>query len=162
MGNAINALDFWGGLRTFREMALFESIPNLKALHPFAISSVTRGSGYSDGFQHPLGQPYPISQYLNSHHKSQAFNFLLLIHHDELGKTLSKSLQQLPWHHHQKWRHFDLFFMELCLSSIHQLLFPCSTTRDGALRALATSRLQGHNLLSQTPPFNSSLSNVYK
>lgn len=96
MRNVINALDFGAGVRTFREMALFESIPNLKALHPFAISSVPQGSGYSDGFQHL----WAIPGYLNSHHKSQAFDFLLFIHHDELGKTLSKSLQQVPWHHH--------------------------------------------------------------
>lgn len=110
MGSAVNALDFWGGVRTSRKMALFESIPNLKASNPFFSFAGLRLLWW---FPAPLGESDPIPMYLKSQHKSQAFDFLLLICHYELGKTFSKSLQQFPWYHHQKLRHFALSLMEL-------------------------------------------------
>lgn len=137
-------------------------IPNLKSLNTFAISAIPQGSGYCNGFPHlwaSLTQSQCTYKLLKQI-SSMAFKIMFLIHHYELIKTFSESLQQLPWHHHQKLKHFALSLMELHNSASSPSIyshFNASLAAYVALIAMTTPRLQGHSLFSQIPPLDPSL-----
>ena len=136
-------------------------ILNLKSLNTFAISTIPQGSGYCNGFQ-DLWTSLTQSQCtykLLKQISSMAFEIMFLIHHYELIKTSSDSLQQLPWHHHQKLKYFALSLMELHNSASSPSIyshFNASLAAYVALIAMTTPRLQDHNLLSQIPPLDPS------
>lgn len=88
---------------------------------------------------------------------SMAFEIMFLIHHYEFIKTFFESLQQLPWHHHQKLKYFALSSMELHNSASSPSIyshFNASLAAYIALITMTTPRLQGQNLLSN-PSFRS-------
>jgi len=97
-------------------------------------------------FPASLGQSYPIPMYLQTPetNRSMAFEIMFLIHQYELIKTFSESLQQLPWHHHQKLKHFALSLVELhnsASSPPSYSHFNASLAAYVALIAMTTPRL---------------------
>lgn len=134
-------------------------IPNLKSSTTFAISAVPQGSDYCNGI-HRFWASITQSQCtykLLKQISSMAFEIMFLIHHYEFIKTLFESLQQLPWHHHQKLKYFALSSMELHNSASSPSIyshFNASLAAYIALITMTTPRLQGHNLLSN-PSFRS-------
>lgn len=103
-----------------------------------------------------VSQPSPQTSILVSWNKA----LTLLIHHYELIKTFTESLQHLPWHHYQTLKHCALSLMEFHNSasspSIHSRV-NASLAAWRSLIVMTSPRLPGHNLLSQIPPLDPSL-----
>lgn len=138
-------------------------IPNLTSLNTSAIPAIPQGSGYCNSFQHlwaSLTQSQCTYKLLKQI-SSTAFEIMFLIHHYEIIKTFSESLQQLPWHHHQKLKHFALSLMELHNSASSPSIYSHFNASLAAYVALITPRLQGHNVLSEIPSFRSLSATVF-